>query len=48
MESHGKLKLCLLDLFLHTPKQGQKDVIKQLFKIAHILVDTKVLSVELS
>ena len=33
---------------MHTPKQGQKDVIKQLFKMAHILVNTKVLSVELS
>ena len=48
MESHGNLKLCLLDYFVHTSKQGQKDVIKQLLKMAHILVDTKVLSVELS
>ena len=32
----------------HTPKQGQKDVINQLLKMAHMLVDTKVISVEVS
>ena len=33
---------------LYTPKQGQKDIINQLLKMAHILVATKVLSVEVS
>ena len=33
---------------MHTPKQGQKDVVKQLLKMARILVDTKKSSVKLS
>ena len=47
--THGGAVLCSWSVPLqHTPKQGQKDVINQLLKMAHMLVDTKVLYVEVS